>query len=336
MTGQSITQNEHWAPRGLFTNIWAHLHNTMHITTIAGQGGANFNNVLLSSTGEALASQQTKSTRGSKFTSERVALMVLCALMATAAIVIYDLDNFLTLQTLRDENEALKRNLTERLSETKPCTTVQPVSSKPPEVKERLSATKPHTTVQPVSTKPPEVKERSETKPCITVPPVCPTPPEVKINDSCVRCETGWEQHGGQCYYFSTRRSSWNESRSFCQSEGGDLVKIDRREKQSLLEKTVRDKMDHVEDLFWIGLTDSKTEGEWLWVDDSPLNTSLSFWMSWEPDNWRGEDPDGENCARMGVRGGATDLKCWNDISCKANEKYICEKQAENGRWSCI
>ncbi|XP_050923133.1 C-type lectin domain family 4 member E isoform X2 [Lates calcarifer] len=157
-------------------------------------------------------------------------------------------------------------------------------------------------------------------------------------DDSCLKCETCWKQHGGQCYYFSTSRSSWEESRSFCQSEGGDLVKIDSRKEQSFLEKTVRKKMDVADDLFWIGLTDSKTEGEWLWVDDSPLNTSLSFWMSWEPDNWTGEDPDGENCARMGVRGGATDLKCWFDKSCKVNQKYICEKEAEIGEYmvSCV
>uniref|UniRef100_A0A4W6CID7 C-type lectin domain-containing protein n=1 Tax=Lates calcarifer TaxID=8187 RepID=A0A4W6CID7_LATCA len=196
------------------------------------------------STGEAPGSQQTKSTRRSKVTSERVALLVLCALMAAAVIVIY------------------------------------------------------------------------------------------RLYDSCLKCETGWEQHGGQCYYFSTRRSSWKESRSFCKRRGGDLVKIDSRE--DFLEKTVRKKMDVADDLFWIGLTDSKTEGEWLWVDDSPLNTS--FWMSWEPDNWTGEDPDGENCARMGVRGGATDLKCWFDKSCKVNQKYICEKEAEIGEYmvSCV
>ncbi|XP_050923132.1 CD209 antigen-like protein E isoform X2 [Lates calcarifer] len=247
--------------------------------------------------GEAPGSQQTKSTRRSKVTSERVALLVLCALMAAAVIVIYrlSLDHFQTkknLQTLRDENEALKRNLTERLSETKPHT---------------------------------------------TVPPVCPRHPEVKINDSCLKCETGWEQHGGQCYYFSTRRSSWKESRSFCKRRGGDLVKIDSREEQSFLEKTVRKKMDHDEDLFWIGLTDSKTEGEWLWVDDSPLNTSLSFWMTWEPDNWTVEDPDGENCARIGaIRD--YDLIRWYDRSCKVNQKYICEKEAETGEYmvSCV
>uniref|UniRef100_A0A4W6CIE0 C-type lectin domain-containing protein n=1 Tax=Lates calcarifer TaxID=8187 RepID=A0A4W6CIE0_LATCA len=152
-------------------------------------------------------------------------------------------------------------------------------------------------------------------------------------------CDTFWTKSGliitsissippgENCYYFSTRRSSWKESRSFCKRRGGDLVKIDSREEK---------KMDVADDLFWIGLTDSKTEGEWLWVDDSPLNTS--FWMSWEPDNWTGEDPDGENCARMGVRGGATDLKCWFDKSCKVNQKYICEKEAEIGEYmvSCV
>uniref|UniRef100_A0A3Q1H6D0 C-type lectin domain-containing protein n=1 Tax=Anabas testudineus TaxID=64144 RepID=A0A3Q1H6D0_ANATE len=92
---------------------------------------------------------------------------------------------------------------------------------------------------------------------------------------TCPKCEEGWELHGGKCYYFSTRDSSWYQSRDDCRSKGGDLVKIDSREEQ--VENTalrVRKKMDYVYDKFWIGLTDSKEEDKWLWVDDSPLNTS--------------------------------------------------------------
>uniref|UniRef100_A0AAQ6A9V8 C-type lectin domain-containing protein n=1 Tax=Amphiprion ocellaris TaxID=80972 RepID=A0AAQ6A9V8_AMPOC len=73
----------------------------------------------------------------------------------------------------------------------------------------------------------------------------------------CPKCEAGWEHHGGKCYNFTTNKSSWEESRNFCQSQGGDLVKIDSSDEQ---------------DKFWIGLTDSEEEGRWLWVDGSPLN----------------------------------------------------------------
>uniref|UniRef100_A0A3P8QPW5 C-type lectin domain-containing protein n=1 Tax=Astatotilapia calliptera TaxID=8154 RepID=A0A3P8QPW5_ASTCA len=74
---------------------------------------------------------------------------------------------------------------------------------------------------------------------------------------ACYKCEEGWEQHGGKCYYFSISQSSWNKSRDECRAKRGDLVKIDSREEQ---------------DKFWIGLTDSAVEGRWLWVDGSQLN----------------------------------------------------------------
>uniref|UniRef100_A0A3Q1H4J3 C-type lectin domain-containing protein n=1 Tax=Anabas testudineus TaxID=64144 RepID=A0A3Q1H4J3_ANATE len=147
--------------------------------------------------------------------------------------------------------------------------------------------------------------------------------------DTCPKCEEGWELHGGKCYYFSTTKSTWNQSRDDCRSKGGDLVKIDSREEQSFLELRLRQKMDSDYDKFWIGLTDSKEEDKWLWVDDSPLNTSLTFWIRGEPDNWNGrngEVPEGEDCAAMGKKSGAADLKCWFDIFCKKNYKSICEK----------
>ncbi|XP_045915061.1 immune-related, lectin-like receptor 4 [Micropterus dolomieu] len=215
-------------------------------------------------TGEAPAfKQRSVSNRGSKVTAERVALLVLSALLAAAIIVIYrlifaNIQTKKSFQTLRDEHEALKRNLTDE-----------------------------------------------------TI------------------CEEGWEQHGGKCYYFSNNSSPWENSREDCRQQGGDLVKIDSREEQTFLELKVREKMNYFEDRFWIGLTDSKEEGTWLWVDGSPLYTSSSFWSGVEPDNWTEEDPDGEDCARMGEI--ARHLWCWFDKSCKVPHRQICEKQAETG-----
>uniref|UniRef100_A0A3Q3BQT1 Immune-related, lectin-like receptor 4 n=1 Tax=Kryptolebias marmoratus TaxID=37003 RepID=A0A3Q3BQT1_KRYMA len=139
---------------------------------------------------------------------------------------------------------------------------------------------------------------------------------------TCLKCGAGWEEHGGKCYYFNTNRTSWSDSRASCRDLGGDLVKIDSREEQDF------------EDKFWIGLTDSETEGRWLWADGSPLNES--FWSGKEPDNWNGKNPSGEDCVRMGEKGGAEDLKCWFDSSCDIPHKSICEKSAETGSYVCV
>uniref|UniRef100_A0A672Z9N9 Hepatic lectin-like n=1 Tax=Sphaeramia orbicularis TaxID=375764 RepID=A0A672Z9N9_9TELE len=135
-------------------------------------------------------------------------------------------------------------------------------------------------------------------------------------------CDEAWERHGEKCYYFSTFKSSWDIGRRFCKEFGADLVKID-----------MKDIMTEEEDKFWIGLTDSKTEGKWVWVDNSSLDDKLQFWWNdskpIEPDNWPGEDPDGEDCVRMGELGPVTKLNRWLDKSCKVAQRSICEKPAK-------
>ncbi|XP_047200060.1 hepatic lectin-like isoform X4 [Hippoglossus stenolepis] len=163
----------------------------------------------------------------------------------------------------------------------------------------------------------------SKTEPCKVEQPC--KPPSVR---ACPRCEDGWEPHGGKCYFFSSVTSSWDQGRRQCILMRGDLVVINNREEQRFLVSRLRGKMDTLEDRFWIGLTDSKKEGEWLWVDDTRLDTSLTFWRLKEPDDWKGPNPDeeaypdGEDCVRMGVE----DLKSWSDGSCESHHKSICEK----------
>ncbi|CAI5691450.1 unnamed protein product [Oreochromis niloticus] len=154
-----------------------------------------------------------------------------------------------------------------------------------------------------------------------TIPPTIPQPLAITTDDPCYKCEDGWKQHGEKCYFFSTSKSSWNESSTECITKGGDLVKIDSSEEQSFLKIALDFLLNSYDDIFWIGLTDSAVEGRWLWVDGSPLNESLTFWFFHEPDDWTGEDPDGEDCARMGP-------VYWFDISCKVNHRSICEKPA--------
>ncbi|XP_038151962.1 uncharacterized protein LOC119790490 [Cyprinodon tularosa] len=216
---------------------------------------------------EAAASQHENPTRTSKLPSERVVMLVLGSLLAAALVIIYRLffDKIQTnqmIQTLKEENEALRRNFSE----------------------------------------------------------------EMRLNN-----RPEWERYQGKCYKFNTRKSSWTESRDSCRRLGGDLVKIDNRDEQVFLEIRLRDWMEESEDKFWIGLTDSKKEGRWLWADGSPLNESLTFWSKGQPNDGNKRNPAGEDCVRMWLRGGAGDLKRWFDMSCGAHYKSICEKSIVPG-----
>ncbi|XP_048053182.1 CD209 antigen-like protein E [Megalobrama amblycephala] len=102
----------------------------------------------------------------------------------------------------------------------------------------------------------------------------------------------------------------WNSSRERCQDLGGDLVIINSMEEQEFLS-------ERVIDYHWIGLTDSQTEGVWLWVDNTPLNNNL-LWES-PPDDWKVENPlHGEDCVIL--KG-----EKWGDVSCLRKEKRICQ-----------
>lgn len=147
-------------------------------------------------------------------------------------------------------------------------------------------------------------------------------------------CDGGWQLIGTECYYFSSHKQRWKDSRATCLDWSGDLVKIESREEQRFLFDKVKELMEANEDKFWIGLTDAEREGEWKWTDGSPLNSSLTFWFLKEnrmqPDNYAGENSDGEDCVRMGELTEVSEESednCWFDRDCTTDQKYICERK---------
>ncbi|XP_034456855.1 hepatic lectin-like isoform X5 [Hippoglossus hippoglossus] len=254
-------------------------------------------NVHYSKTQRPGSKQPAASNRRSGVTSERVALLVLSVLLAAAVtalgVTLYkNTQTMKSLQKLQDEAKNLTDDSDERLMKVTFCLT------------EILSKTEPCKVEQ--TSKPPSVRDVA-----------------------CPRCEDGWEPHGGKCYFFSLFTLTWNQSRTECRSMRGDLVVINNREEQRFLVSRLSEKMDNPEDRFWIGLTDSKNESEWLWVDNTQLVTSLTFWRDGEPNNLTGSNPDGEDCVMMGEENGAEDLKIWFDKSCNSPQKSVCEKPEE-------
>ncbi|XP_051994342.1 C-type lectin domain family 4 member E-like [Xyrauchen texanus] len=83
-----------------------------------------------------------------------------------------------------------------------------------------------------------------------------------------------WVLNKDSFYVFSNDTNDWNTSRECCQALGGDLVIINSKEEQEFLNQQIVSLTALT--LHWIGLTDSQTEGVWLWVDNNPLNNNLS------------------------------------------------------------
>ncbi|XP_067106280.1 C-type lectin domain family 12 member B-like [Osmerus mordax] len=75
----------------------------------------------------------------------------------------------------------------------------------------------------------------------------------------------GWRRFGCSFYYVSTVDKNWNDSRQDCIGRGADLVIINSREEQDFL--------NNLKKTVWIGLTDTVTEGTFIWVDGTPLTT---------------------------------------------------------------
>ncbi|KAK3508581.1 hypothetical protein QTP70_034020 [Hemibagrus guttatus] len=140
---------------------------------------------------------------------------------------------------------------------------------------------------------------------------------------TCALCEEGWKSLGLKCYYFSTDKLNWTQGRDLCVEKGGHLVIITNQPEQEFV-------ASQIGETHWIGLNDLETEGEWMWVNNQPLKErGVMFWYRSpqgisEHDNWKEEDPAGENCAALGDEEGFTNK--WFDASCRKLKQFICEK----------
>uniref|UniRef100_A0A8C2KQX2 C-type lectin domain-containing protein n=1 Tax=Cyprinus carpio TaxID=7962 RepID=A0A8C2KQX2_CYPCA len=139
---------------------------------------------------------------------------------------------------------------------------------------------------------------------------------------SCNLSVDGWIACRGKLYLFNSGKLNWSSSRAFCVSKGADLVTITSLTEQDFL-------VSKIKQTHWIGLSDLETEGHWVWVNNQTLNeTGVQFWFSegpTEPDNWKKQDPSGEDCASLGDSNG--NFQSWFDASCKQKKKFICEKK---------
>ncbi|KAM9099372.1 low affinity immunoglobulin epsilon Fc receptor isoform X2 [Sarcophilus harrisii] len=134
-----------------------------------------------------------------------------------------------------------------------------------------------------------------------------------KANGSvCTNCPEDWQLFQKKCYFFGKEPKTWSQAKFACINLQSRLVSIKSREEQSFLTKNANNKG------CWIGLRDLDREGEFQWMDESPLN--YTNWSPGEPNN----QGQGEDCVAMRPFNGK-----WNDAYCRGyQDSWICEKLA--------
>ncbi|XP_046698947.1 CD209 antigen-like protein E [Silurus meridionalis] len=128
-------------------------------------------------------------------------------------------------------------------------------------------------------------------------------------------CKWKWISFSSSFYYVSNDYKSWEESRQNCRDEGADLMIINSREEQEFISKHISSNSG-----VWIGLSDKDKEGEWKWVDASPL--TFKDWGQGEPGG-----KEKENCGEIYK---SSNSIIWNDKNCSEKLNWICEKNVSS------
>ncbi|GFR95700.1 macrophage mannose receptor 1-like [Elysia marginata] len=136
-------------------------------------------------------------------------------------------------------------------------------------------------------------------------------------------CPKGWikSAHSGTCIKLYNKRKSWTDARAFCQTSGGDLVKIvDQSMNQFIWGQVSTDKNEP----YWIGLHDRNGENEFQWLDDT-AKVTYTNWGSGQPNNLPSSPTgEGQDCVEIGSS--FVDDSKWNDNRCGDKAKFVCER----------
>lgn len=118
-------------------------------------------------------------------------------------------------------------------------------------------------------------------------------------------------EFNGSYYKVTSGAQSWLESEAEAEALGGHLVAINTAEEQQWLSDTFG-----VNELFWIGLTDSETEGVWQWTSGDAYDPNIfANWMPGEPNNNQNEDYGAMNWGKAIENPDSENFNKWNDFS---------------------
>jgi len=129
----------------------------------------------------------------------------------------------------------------------------------------------------------------------------------------------------GRAFKIHTSHQTWESANKTCQSEGGNLISDDRPEIHSWLKRGGRKT--------WIGANDQVTEGEWIWANGQPVQST--YWATNQPRKVtrslvkmllnlpkNQQQQDREDCVIINDG----EIGKWSAVSCTDTHLFICER----------
>eukprot|EP00090_Calanus_glacialis_P041261 TRINITY_DN7261_c0_g1_i2.p1 TRINITY_DN7261_c0_g1~~TRINITY_DN7261_c0_g1_i2.p1 ORF type:complete len:318 (-),score=48.46 TRINITY_DN7261_c0_g1_i2:279-1232(-) len=116
-------------------------------------------------------------------------------------------------------------------------------------------------------------------------------------------------------------KANWYKAEQYCRFHGMHLASINSDDEQRNLEEHITS-FGMGNEHFWSSGTDQAEEGKFFWMSTGkPL--TFENWNAGEPNNFKYENGEGENCLELWNRDGKG-LK-WNDTPCSFESYFVCE-----------
>ncbi|XP_072013077.1 uncharacterized protein [Amphiura filiformis] len=133
-----------------------------------------------------------------------------------------------------------------------------------------------------------------------------------------VCCPSLWSSFMGSCYRYYQYQKTWANANTYCQARGAELVSIHSAAENGFVSYMINGGN------VWIGLTDTATEGTFVWSDGTAVDyTNWGTDPISQPDNYAGD----EDCVELGsTYFSDPTLNLWNDHQCSNTKSFVCKK----------
>ncbi len=122
-------------------------------------------------------------------------------------------------------------------------------------------------------------------------------------------------------YYLCSDPRDWDGARAHCMTLLGDLAIVNNADEQDFIANLLE-----LKQRWWIGLGDGAIEGQFVWVDGSPIDPGFNVWGQEEPNNVDSDAIGAANCVVM------TNIffpnGIWQDEVCADLHIAVCEAPA--------